>query len=199
MFRMPETASLGMTAAGQGGSGRTEPDAEHRKHSWGPTVGPEQGQWMENTWEGPSGWGGLVEPTRWDSWLGQTKGIKAGDEQPSDGNGEQTAGGAPLNQLGRILAGRHCAGQGRGPGGERAPGTCPKFGPGQILCHEEAQTEVRCAATVSQETVADEPADPELPRGPQLADRCSPAGRITVCRAGAQPPGRRLPVALPHL
>lgn len=46
-----------------------------------------------------------------------------------------------------------------------------------------------CVATVSQEPAAAVRADPELPRGPvQSADRCSPAGRISACRAGHPAP-----------
>lgn len=56
-------------------------------------MGPERG--LVRGWKAPGrgcqGGEGLVEPTWRDSCWGQTKGIKAGAEEPLDGEGERTA------------------------------------------------------------------------------------------------------------
>lgn len=77
-----------MAAAGQGGSRRPEPDSEHREQlgtDSGTRAGP--GPWVENTWEGPAGWGGPRRTNLAGLLRGQTKVIKAGDEEPLDGEG----------------------------------------------------------------------------------------------------------------
>lgn len=68
----------------------------------------------------------------------------------------------------------------------------PKFGPGQSLCHEEAHTEVLCGRRV--------PGRPGTSTGlsRRRTDTRQQDGSVLAAR-GAQPPGRRLRVALPHL